>query len=90
MNSSLACQIELTSVFGKKLLRLKLADALIISLSLALIIIGVHQSLTVGIEASYAIFMFEVAILFWFQYRRTKKAQEPPVNKNKSKANKKR
>jgi membrane protein implicated in regulation of membrane protease activity len=69
---------------------LKLADALILSLSLALIIIGVHQSLTVGIEASYAIFMFAVALLFWFQYRKTKKNQDPPAGKKNSRAAKKR
>jgi 4-hydroxybenzoate polyprenyltransferase len=69
---------------------LKLADALILSLSLALIIIGVHQSLTVGIESSYAIFMFAVALLFWFQYRRIKKPQNPPAENKKAKAAKKR
>jgi len=68
---------------------LKLADALILSLSLALIIIGVHQSLTVGIEASYSIFMFAVALLFWFQYRRIKKPEDPPAGQKKSKAGKK-
>ncbi|MDG1277566.1 MAG: hypothetical protein P8O16_09820 [Algoriphagus sp.] len=69
---------------------MKLTDALILSFSLALIIIGVHQSLTVGIEASYAIFMFAVALLFWFQYRKMKAPQEPPSDKKKAKSSKKR
>ncbi|WP_075348918.1 hypothetical protein [Algoriphagus marinus] len=69
---------------------MKLTDAIILSLSLALIIIGVHQSLTVGIEASYAIFMFAVALLFWFQYRKMKVPQEPPSDKKKAKSSKKR
>lgn len=51
---------------------MKLGDVLILSLSLALIIIGIHQTLTVGIGSSYAIFMFAVGLLFWFQLRRTK------------------
>lgn len=64
---------------------MKLPDALLLSLSLALIIVGIHQSLTAGIGASYPIFMFAVALLFWFQYRRIKHPGEqvPPENKTK-------
>jgi hypothetical protein len=46
--------------------------------------------MTVGIESSYAIFMFAVALLFWFQYRKIKKSQDPPAGNKKSKAGKKR
>jgi Flp pilus assembly protein TadB len=69
---------------------MKLADVLILSLALALIIIGIHQSLTVGIGGSYAIFMFAVGLLFWFQLRRTNSAQKdtksPTPNKRKKKS----
>ncbi|MFN3996776.1 hypothetical protein [Algoriphagus sp.] len=51
---------------------MKLADVLILSLALALSIIGVHQSMTVGIGGSYFIFMFAAGLLFWFQLRRNK------------------
>lgn len=69
---------------------MKLGDALIFSLALALVVIGIHQSLTVGIGASYPIFMFAVAFLFWFQLRRNKAAsaqKEPPSSNGKKKKN---
>lgn len=69
---------------------MKLVDALLLSLSLALIIVGIHQTVTQGVEASYAIFMFAVALLFWFQYRKMKKPEEPPIPKKKPKTGKKR
>ncbi|WPR75078.1 hypothetical protein [Algoriphagus sp. NG3] len=69
---------------------MKLADALLLSLSLALIIVGIHQTLTHGVQASYAIFMFAVALLFWFQYRKMQKPEEPPTPKKKAKSGKKR
>ncbi len=69
---------------------MKLPDALLLSLSLALIIVGVHQSLTAGIGASYPIFMFAVALLFWFQYRRIQPPTEPTPPQKKTKPGKKR
>jgi Flp pilus assembly protein TadB len=54
---------------------MKLTDILILSLSLALVIVGIHQTLVNGIGASYAIFMFAVGLLFWFQLRRNKNQQ---------------
>ena len=50
---------------------MKLADVLILSLSLALIVVGIHQTMIHGIGSSYAIFMFAVGLLFWFQLRRS-------------------
>jgi hypothetical protein len=69
---------------------MKLLDALILSLSLALMIVGIHQTVTQGVNASYAIFMFAVALLFWFQYRKMQKPEEPPTPKKKAKPGKKR
>jgi len=69
---------------------MKLVDALLLSLSLALMIVGIHQTVTQGVEASYAIFMFAVALLFWFQYRKMQKTEEPPTPKKKAKSGKKR
>jgi Flp pilus assembly protein protease CpaA len=68
----------------------KIGDVLILSLALAMIVIGVHQSLTVGIGGSYAIFMFAVGLLFWFQLRRNKAhavEKKPPVSPRKKKKN---
>lgn len=63
---------------------MKLGDVLILSLALAFVIIGIHQSLTVGIGGSYAIFMFAVGLLFWFQLRRNKtNPKEPEPTKKK-------
>lgn len=69
---------------------MKLADALLLSLSLALMIVGIHQTVTQGVQASYAIFMFAVALLFWFQYRKMQKPEEPTTPKKKTKPRKKR
>ncbi|MBN7814270.1 hypothetical protein [Algoriphagus pacificus] len=68
---------------------MKLADVLILSLSLAFIIIGIHLSLTIGVEASYPVFMFAVALLFWFQYRRIQNPKEPEKPTSKPKKRKK-
>lgn len=69
---------------------MKLVDALLLSLSLALMIVGIHQTVTKGVQSSYAIFMFAVALLFWFQYRKMQKPEEPPTPKKKAKPRKKR
>ncbi|WP_343848223.1 hypothetical protein [Algoriphagus jejuensis] len=61
---------------------------MILSLALALVVIGVHQSMTVGVGGSYPIFMFAVAMLFWFQLRRNKASttqKDPPATNNKKK-----
>ncbi|GAB2475311.1 hypothetical protein [Algoriphagus taiwanensis] len=65
---------------------MKLGDVLILSFSLALIIIGIHQTVTVGITGSYAIFMMAVGLLFWFQLRRN---QNPPDSQPDSRPEKK-
>jgi hypothetical protein len=68
---------------------MKLIDVLILSLALALSIIGVHQSMTVGIGGSYFIFMFAAGLLFWFQFRRNNALAEEKKLPNKPKQKKK-
>lgn len=51
---------------------MKLIDALILSFALAMIVIGIHQTITVGITGSYSFLMMAVGLLFWFQLRKTK------------------
>ncbi len=69
---------------------MKLIDVILLSLSLALIVVGIHQTLVHGIGSAYAIFMFAVGLLFWFQLRRhqgnesTAPTQQKP-NKSKKK-----
>lgn len=69
---------------------MKLADVLILSLALAFSIIGIHQSMTVGIGGSYFIFMFAAGLLFWFQLRRNKTIAAEKESPTSSKQKKKR
>lgn len=69
---------------------MKLLDAILFSVALALIVVGIHQTMVLGIEFSYSLFMFAVGLLFWFQLRRNKAREssesqaKKPVNNNKS------
>lgn len=68
---------------------MKLIDASILSVALALIVVGIHQTLVSGLGFSYTVFMFAVGLLFWFQLRRNKaRESEVTVNKKFSKTNK--
>ncbi len=51
---------------------MKLLDAILFSVALALIVVGIHQTMVLGIGFSYSLFMFAVGLLFWFQLRRNK------------------
>ncbi|MGY6520174.1 MAG: hypothetical protein ACXIUD_00475 [Mongoliitalea sp.] len=68
---------------------MKLLDFILLSLTAAMVIIGTHLTITVGITTSYPVFMFAVAMLFWFQYRKNHviKAEDnkPPVKPAKTK-----
>ena len=55
---------------------MKLIDASILSIALALIVVGIHQTMVSGIGFSYSLFMFAVGLLFWFQLRRNKALEE--------------
>ena len=68
---------------------MKLLDAIIFSVALALIVVGIHQTMVNGIGFSYSLFMFGVGLLFWFQLRRNKAREisesqtKKPVKSNK-------
>ena len=68
---------------------MKLLDAIIFSVALALIVVGIHQTMVNGIGFSYSLFMFAVGLLFWFQLRRNKAREisesqtKKPVKNNK-------
>ena len=70
---------------------MKLLDAIIFSVALALIVVGIHQTMVNGIGFSYSLFMFAVGLLFWFQLRRNKAREisesqtKKPVKSNKPK-----
>ena len=49
---------------------MKLSDALLISLSVAFIIIGAYEVMTVGLGMAYPSLMLALALFFWFVYRK--------------------
>jgi len=51
---------------------MKLWPVLIFSLAVVLFIIGLHQLITVGLAASYWIFMLCLIMLFLYQYQKSK------------------
>jgi hypothetical protein len=69
---------------------MKLLDAIIFSVALAFIVVGIHQTMVNGIGFSYSLFMFAVGLLFWFQLRRnqtreiSESSTKKPVKSNKS------
>lgn len=68
---------------------MKLIDASILSVALALIVVGIHQTLVSGLGFSYTVFMFAVSLLFWFQLRRNKaRESSEAASKKPSKSNK--
>ncbi|EOZ92163.1 hypothetical protein A33Q_4256 [Indibacter alkaliphilus LW1] len=70
---------------------MKISNISILSLAAATVIIGTHQMITVGIIASYPIFMLSVALLFWYKFRKNKqKEQEENSNSSKKPKQKKR
>jgi hypothetical protein len=60
---------------------MKLPDFLILSLSAALAIIGTHLTITTGLISSYPVFMFAVALLFWYRYRKNEASLKSEVSK---------
>ncbi|GGF34798.1 hypothetical protein [Echinicola rosea] len=55
---------------------MRLKGIILLSLSAALVIIGTHLTMTQGITFSYPVFMFAVALLFWYKYLKTKWAEQ--------------
>ena len=52
---------------------MKLVDTIILSLTVVIFVIGVHQTITVGLMYSYWIFMFSIVLLLIFKYRKGKR-----------------
>ncbi|RPA67467.1 hypothetical protein EF405_16585 [Cyclobacteriaceae bacterium YHN15] len=55
---------------------MKTSDIILLSLAAAFVIIGTHQTITLGITASYPIFMLSVVLLFWYKYRQIQRRAE--------------
>lgn len=67
-------------------------DTILLPFAAALVIIGAHVTMQHGVGASYPIFMFAVATLFWFIYRKKRREEHEPTENDlaKKKRNKKR
>ena len=72
---------------------MSLTNTLIIAFAIVFLIIGLHQSLLIGIQDSYWIFMLCISMLFLYKYRTMKAAdqeqQAPPQKKSASARRKK-
>ena len=55
-------------------------NTIILSLAAGIFIIGVHQTMKFGMAYSYWIFMFSIALLLWYNYRKQKKAHCKDAN----------
>ncbi|WKN32634.1 hypothetical protein PZB74_04660 [Porifericola rhodea] len=75
---------------------MRLLDAILLSLSVAFFIIGVHQtmvgsqSVSEGVANAYVFFMVSLILLFWHRVRRKSRTQDQVDKKNKDKNQKKR
>lgn len=68
---------------------MKLEQVIILSVAIALFVIGVHQSFLYGVMASYWIFMFVAALLFLYRLRSNRYKQTSQPDETVSKSGKK-
>lgn len=70
---------------------MKLVDAILLSLSVAFFIIGVHQTMVggenvaQGVANAYFFYMISLLLMFWHRVRRKKRLQEKDEKKNEPK-----
>lgn len=61
-----------------------LTDIIVLSLAVVALIIGVHQTITVGFGSAYWLYMISIGLLLYQQIRRAKRKQEesqPKLNR---------
>ena len=61
-----------------------LVDIIVLALSAGFLIIGIHQTITVGFGESYWLFMLSIAFLLYQQIRKARKKQaesQPKLNR---------
>jgi Flp pilus assembly protein TadB len=59
---------------------MNLKEAIILSLSAALLIIAIHLTMVDGITLSYPVFMAAVALLFLFKYLQNKRVDQEKIS----------
>lgn len=62
---------------------MKLVKNIVLSLSVAFLIIGIHQTITLGFEVSYWIFMLTISMFLF--YRLINNSEKNPDKKKKAK-----
>jgi hypothetical protein len=68
---------------------MKLADILLLGLTLAFLIIGIDQSIVLGFSHAYWAFMLALITFFWFTLRKSRKPSAPaPRNEKPSRRSK--
>ena len=55
---------------------MKLIDSLLFSFSVAFFVIGIYETMTLGIGQAYYIFMLSLGLLFYYGYRKNKHKQD--------------
>jgi len=69
---------------------MKLKDVILLSLSAAMVIVGIHVTITQGILMSYPVLMVAMILLFWFRFRKAKESERKPSEQTAMKNKKKR
>ncbi|MEP0937773.1 MAG: hypothetical protein ABJH00_09540 [Cyclobacteriaceae bacterium] len=54
---------------------MKLLDILLFTLAIAFFVIGIYESMVLGIAQAYSIFMVSIVLLFIYGYRKNKKGK---------------
>ena len=67
---------------------MKLFDIILFVLAFTFLVIGIHQSITVGLAESYWIFMLSLMQLFLYGYRKNKHKQQEDSRMKASKTDK--
>ena len=61
---------------------MKLTDVIILTLSIGFLLIGIHQSMLVGVINSYWIFMISISLLLLYRLRKKKNSDTSKDQKN--------
>ena len=64
---------------------MKLADILLLGLSIAFLIIGIDQTIVLGFSHAYWAFMIALIAFFLFTFRKSRKPPEPDLKKGRRK-----
>jgi hypothetical protein len=71
---------------------MKLTETILLALSAAFLLIGIHQGMKFGVQNSYFFFMVSAGVFLWYTLRKKKdvieesnknKKTKPPVNARK-------